>query len=629
MQQLRDAGVVLRRALDEAELVVDGTHQASEGVVDALARGHALVLDLLAVHVEGAVGHRREHLGLRLFLEVRGLLLPVLDDLPLVGAEGSVVLLLDVGVDLGGAVQPVPIGSVLGEHQDGLAAGVEEQLPAGHGLGDGAAHLKQQATGVALHTDAVHALLHREGVHAHGDLGVLEDPVEEGVADGVDHGAVVGLLARYLTGDLLLVVGEEPVSVAHAAHVVLLDQAVQGLGHGGTQSHTVLVNGRRHHHHEVLKVGGYVVHVEHQIQELEHLHVPGLQALPYPGGLIGAVDHLADMALHEGGQGVVEAPERHEHALVLGLDGLGRLLEAADHGALTAGEVLARAAVLADLAHGPLGDAELVAGERERARELVGRAESLEVGRGVLEGEEVCQNGGVLGVLGLEHLPGAGRLLQDAALDDLVHTGAGERETGVKAPLDLGEVVARHLGDLVDGLLAGDHHPHEAAALDAQGLHDGLEAEHEVGVVADELPHLVDHEHQAEGTAQLALAALGVGTDLCGEGVNGTHLVRRAAHVHAVGKPILGLAAGHDAGVGKGVNDVLLVELVVGAGVHPGLAGHLLERSAESLCLALLLDVGLQARQRGVLAVETAVVREDAGEGAGDGTGVPPACPRC
>ena len=65
----------------------------------------------------------------------------------------------------------------------------------------------------------------------------------------------------------------------------------------------------------------------------------------------------------------------------------------------------------------------------------------------------------------------------------------------MEAGRDLGKVVGARLVGFaqrgVDVFLAGDDDPRTALALCAQLLGDGLQVEHELGVPANELPHLV------------------------------------------------------------------------------------------------------------------------------------------
>jgi hypothetical protein len=70
----------------------------------------------------------------------------------------------------------------------------------------------------------------------------------------------------------------------------------------------------------------------------------------------------------------------------------------------------------------------------------------------------------------------------------------------------------------VDVLLRGDHHPGAAAAGGAKVLGDGLQVEHQVRVLADELADLVGQEDDAVAlTAAVEVAPHPLGEVLDGE----------------------------------------------------------------------------------------------------------------
>lgn len=202
---------------------------------------------------------------------------------------------------------------------------------------------------------------------------------------------------------------------------------------------------------------------------------------------------------------------------------------------------------------------------------------------------------------------------EDASADDLARAGARKRQAGVEASLDLGEVLARHGGDLVDGLLTRHDHPHAAGALRAQVLDDGLEVEHEARVGADVLAHLVHHEQQAKLAAFLLGALAHILVDLAHEPI------RCELELLGVVEPALRGLAALGARLLEGVDDGVAVEVVGVALVEPFGARDLAIRGAERLGFALLVDVALQACELEVLAVEPEVLEEHTGEDAQDG----------
>ena len=322
------------------------------------------------------------------------------------------------------------------------------------------------------------------------------------------------------------------------------------------------------------------------------------------------------VALEEGLQRVVEHPEGRERVLVAVLEVLCRLLEAREHGALAVGGVLAGVALLAQLLHDVLQQAELVAGEGVGGGVVGGVAVAAQVRDGLLEGVEVLDHGGAGVVAGAQQRVGVVGLGQDALLDDLVGIAGGQRQARVEAALDLGEVVAHHGGHLVDGFLAGHHDPHAAMAAGAQVLHERLQVEHEARVVADVLADLVHHEQQAELPAVLGGAALAVLVDVVHE-----LLDREVLGLLAV-DPVEGGVLAHHVGVRQGLGHVLGVELVVLAVLDPAHTREGFVFGTKLGRLALVVDEALEARELEVLAVEALVLVEHAGEHAHDDRGV-------
>ncbi len=544
--------------------------------------------DFPAGRVERAATHGLLDKGAGPLLELGALLALAADDVLHGLGQRRRVDGVAIGLDARGLVQALVVVDLVAKHDDGLRpvgrAHDERRAVKGRLVREGGHNAQGQSRGL-VHAALVDPLGHREVVLPHRELGAAKDIAVEDLADLLGDLRRVDLCARDLAGHLLLVVGKEDVLLAVAAGVVLVHQAVERGLDLLAQRHAVGAGVVTHQ-------GGHVAHGRldavfplKEEEQLEHVHVLGLQALAAVSRrLRRAVDHAANVALEEGLQRVVEHPKRDDGVLVLVLHALGRLLKAAEHRTLAAREVLARAAVAADLAHDVLHELELVVGKGEGLGKVVGVVVAHKVARGLLEGKEVAQDGRGLGVLRAEKTGGLGVLCQDAALDDLVGAGAGKREARVEAALDLREVVARDLDHRVDILLRGDHDPHAAGALGAQLLDDGLQVEHEVDVAANKLADLVGHEEQAELAAVGRCLGVCVVADLVGE-----RLDREVGGVGAR-EPALGLGAAHDARLLKRVDDVVREEVVLGAGVEPGLAVDGGKGVAEGLGAAAVVD---------------------------------------
>ena len=244
---------------------------------------------------------------------------------------------------------------------------------------------------------------------------------------------VVNRGARDFLRNLLLLVGEEAIGIALARHVVLALQAGKGLLDAVLEDTLIHIEAVDHKNGDVLDRGLDVADVTNQVQELEHPHVIGLKALCVLGRTDRAVDHLDNAMLKIFGDGVEEAPERHERTGLLKLDGLSALLEGAQHGALARGHVLGLDTVLAYLGHHVGQELKLVAHKRVACHKILGVSVAGKVGaRATLKGKVVFEHGGVLLVDLCKHIGRRRGLLEHTALDDLVHAGAGERKAGVE-----------------------------------------------------------------------------------------------------------------------------------------------------------------------------------------------------
>jgi len=213
---------------------------------------------------------------------------------------------------------------------------------------------------------------------------------------------------------------------------------------------------------------------------------------------LAAVDDPANGALKEGMYRVVEQVERNKGILVLILHLLRRFLEAGEHGALTTRQMLAGVSVLADFSKYLLNDDELIRDKREGCGKLRAIREALDVQHRVVEGIEVFQYGVFFVVDHLKKLIRFFGFCQHTLFDNLIHRGRGQAEAGVKASLNLGEVIAGNVNDGINRFLTCDHDPDLTTAASADLFNERLKVDHQVTISTDILTHFVHHEQQAE-----------------------------------------------------------------------------------------------------------------------------------
>lgn len=143
-----------------------------------------------------------------------------------------------------------------------------------------------------------------------------------------------------------------------------------------------------------------------------------------------------------GGQTVIEQVEGRQPADLGVPERLGGLLEDLEHRALAhRPELPGERIVLRELDDGLLEEIELVRVERIERTEGVAPAPAGQLDRAVAEAEEGLEVGALTVVDGGEDLRLLFLLGEQPFLDHVAHVGAGQRDRGLEAPLDLADVL--------------------------------------------------------------------------------------------------------------------------------------------------------------------------------------------
>ena len=306
---------------------------------------------------------------------------------------------------------------------------------------------------------------------------------------------------------------------------------------------------------------------------------------------------------------IIEQVKRGQGEFVPVLDSLGGLLETREHGPLAAGEMLAGVAVLADLGKDLLHEDELIRHEGEVFGKLGGAGEALDIQDGIVKAEQITQDRIVVVIDLLQFFPGLVGLQKDTLLDDLIRGRGREGQAGFEAGLNAGELIFTGPDNLVNGLLAGADHPDLAPALAADFLDQGLEVHEQIGIAADILADLVDHEEQAEVIGLGVHIFLDLGNELRNGGLDGLVPV----------EPVEGGLLAHAEDLLQGGDHVILEEGIGIASLDPGGAVFILKDAPEFLRLALFRDKLFQLGDLQILAVKTEVVIEHLGKHAQHG----------
>ena len=313
-------------------------------------------------------------------------------------------------------------------------------------------------------------------------------------------------------------VGQEEPQVAVAVDEVFALQAFQAFRDAALEGQFVGVDLGQAQGGQVVYRAFDGVCIADEKERAQQLDVVELVCTFLQAGVVGGlVDGALDGGLQERFDGRIEVVQRDECVGTPMPVDEGSGLERIEHGALALGKVHARSAYLADGLEHLLQQLELIRRKGVVGGEVFGALDALEGGGVVRKRELVVDDVGLGRPDGLQGRLGLGGFFEQAVGNHLVGVGAGQQQPGVEAPLNLGEILPSGLAALAQGGvnvgLAGDDDPRPALALGAQLLGDGLQVEHELGVVADELAHLVHQEHHAV----LRPFALQVGVDQRGE----------------------------------------------------------------------------------------------------------------
>ena len=142
-----------------------------------------------------------------------------------------------------------------------------------------------------------------------------------------------------------------------------------------------------------------ILHILHQIQQFENLHILRFDTIMVTGRLVAAVDNHADVAIEECLQSIIEAPKRDDGPLILVHNGNGCLLKCGQHRPLSTAHVLARKSTFPNFIENALKDGILIRRKGVVVGKIVWTTESLDVLHLSLELEEIFQNRSVFFVV--------------------------------------------------------------------------------------------------------------------------------------------------------------------------------------------------------------------------------------
>ena len=373
-QDANDVAVAFHRIGNVIGLLENTFHQLVEYGFEQLLRTRRPHRHHLPIDGDARIHHRIcDKLSRFLFVEARLLHLP-LDDFLRARRELVHVNRSRVLSRASDALHHLEVIDIVGEHHERLTLRLHCDLPISSRaqlvlVGDGY-HVEFHAALRCAINGVVDIAVERKIVGTTAELALLEYLLEQHLLDALSDLRHVGGNLRYFARDVLFLVGEEVVSVALARHVVLAHQAVKRSLKPLAQVDLVGAHIVDHERGDVVQRALEIPDVADEIEQLEHVHVFGLQNLVRLSRARCAVDHLQDTVLQVFRYGVEKAPERNKSRGLLILHHLCRLLERRQHRALARRHMLRLHAMLANLGHHVGKHLELIGNERVRIDEI-------------------------------------------------------------------------------------------------------------------------------------------------------------------------------------------------------------------------------------------------------------------
>ena len=326
---------------------------------------------------------------------------------------------------------------------------------------------------------------------------VRKDIFKDHFRNFVDDIGIVDIFAFDFPVDFLFFVGQEYIGFAIFLYQHLADQDFKSLFDVSLQGNPVFFKIIHHEGRNIIDIRRHVLYVfdkEQCFQYVDSKNITGLVIRVDIVIFIGFDDDAAMAVVEEIFHRRVEGIKRDNRALLFMHIGHCRLFEHGQHGAFPFGQMLAGSTVGTDSGQDGTKQIELIRDKRINGGKIVCSCVQFAFYR-VGEDNLVLDGRFFLAVQETQRLGGSIIFFEDTFFDDRIDIGGRQGQTGIKAALDFGEIVAFDFDNGIDILLGCDNDPGFAIAGAAQIFGHGLQVEHEIAVVTDILADFIDEEH--------------------------------------------------------------------------------------------------------------------------------------
>ena len=223
--------------------------------------------------------------------------------------------------------------------------------------------------------------------------------------------------------NILFFIGQEIISIAGSADIVLAHQAVKGTTDSFTHDNLIYTNIVCHEDNDIVQVGRNIINISNQIQKFQYIYILLFNTITVISSFLATFDHSADRTVKECMYGIIKKEERNKCIFVLFLNFLCCFLETREHGTLTAGQMLTGISVLTDFGKYLLHDDELIRHKREVLGKLPRTGISFNIQDRTVEAEQITQNRIILFINTFQIFGCFRFLFQNTLLDDFIHRG--------------------------------------------------------------------------------------------------------------------------------------------------------------------------------------------------------------
>ena len=225
------------------------------------------------------------------------------------------------------------------------------------------------------------------------------------------------------TLNVLFLIGQEIISIASSANIVLAHQTVKASTDSFTHDNLIHTNIVRHKDNDIVQIRRNIINISNQVQKFQHIHILLFNAIHVVSSFLTTLNYSANRTVQESMYGIVKTEEWNKCVFILLLNFLCSFLETGKHRTLTTGQVLAGISMFPDFSKYFLHDDELIRHEWEVLCKFSRTGITFNIQNRTAKAEQVTKNRIILLINTFQIFGCFWLLFQDTLLDNFIHGG--------------------------------------------------------------------------------------------------------------------------------------------------------------------------------------------------------------